>query len=104
MDWNSTMTLINGGDTLLGLAILALGARYLARRWRRRRRGRGETQRETQEKVLSPPETVSYDLMKHRNYHIRLNFGPVAGCPYCPQPSSPTSPSATEPAEETQRG
>ena len=40
MDWNSIMTLINGADTLLGIAILVVAARYglraLRSLWRRR--------------------------------------------------------------------
>ena len=35
MDWNSILTLINGADTLLGVAILIVAARYgfRALRW-----------------------------------------------------------------------
>ncbi len=27
----------------------------------------------------------TYESMLHRNYHIHQHFGPVPGCPHCPQ-------------------
>ncbi len=33
--------------------------------------------------LAEPPDT--YEAMLHRNYHIRQHFGPVPGCPHCPQ-------------------
>lgn len=33
--------------------------------------------------LAEPPDT--YEAIMHRNYHIGQKFGPVPGCPHCPQ-------------------
>ena len=70
MDWNSLLTLINGADTLLGVAILIVAARYGFRALRR-----------------SEPRAEPF-LDSHRG--PLGNTGTDNPCPLCnPQPTSP---------------
>lgn len=95
MDWNSILTLINGADTLLGIAILLLAARYgyragrswLTRRWLRKRLESYEAEDKSEPRTLEREPTTTHEWREGSRV-TTLTHPFWDDCSHCPQPTS----------------